>query len=392
MRRRLSSISINIRPSLMFKILEKAKEMEGKGVSIIHLEKGEPEFGTPKEIIDEAKDSMDKGYTVLTPSMGYIELREAIAEYLNETYDLAINGENEVIVVPGAKFGMYAALAAICEQGDEVLCASPFFPPHREAVEIVGGKFVPVPLIHDGNTLELRKRDLEERLTQDTRAILVTYPHNPTGWVPTEEEIKSIVNFSAEHQLMVISDEVYDRLNFDGIRHRTMLSFDSIRENCIYINSFSKTFAMTGWRLGYCVAQEDLVTAMVKIQQNVTTHACSIAQRAGIAAIKKALYFSSNAVDVYEKRRNVLLEELGQIPRIQPIKPRGGFFVFIDISELGISSVEFADQILEDFQIALCPGSAFGVEWDQYVRISMTEDSEKLAMFVDRLKEFVMRF
>lgn len=390
MMRRLTHMASNIRPSLMFKFLERAKEMEDAGIDVIHLEKGEPEVGTPREIIDAGKEAMEKGYTILTPTKGYIQLRNAISHYLNEEYGLIVDPENEVIVVPGSKFGVFAALAAVCEKGDEVICPSPFFPPHREGVEMVGAKFVPVPIIHKDRRVGLDREDLEKSMTIRSRAILISYPHNPTGWVPSPDELDYIVSFVADHHLLVISDEVYSHLTFDGLKHRTILSFDSIKKNCICVNSFSKFFAMTGWRLGYCIGDREFIAAMAKIQVNVTTCASSISQRAAITGLEKAMYFPRKQLETYEDRRNTLMRELENIPRIYPFKPKGSFFIFIDISGLSISSLAFAEQILEDEHIALVPGIAFGNEWDRFIRISMTEDKDKLNEAIMKFRKFVV--
>jgi aspartate/methionine/tyrosine aminotransferase len=335
---------------------------------------------------------MEQGYTTLTPSNGYPELRKAITDFLNEEYGVFIDPDDEILVVPGAKFGVFAAMAAVCDPGDEVLCPTPFFPPHREAVEMVGGKFVSIPIINNQREVELKIADLESKLTDNTRAILISYPHNPTGWVPSSQELDSIIRFAADHQLLVISDEAYDQLNFDGIKHTPVFSFDSIKDHFIYVNTFSKSFAMTGWRLGYCVAKKDFVKGMVKIQQNVTTCASSIAQRAGLGGILKAGYFPRQLAGIYEERRDLLMDELGKIPGIHPIRPKGSFFVFIDISQLGISSVKFADQILENSHIALAPGSAFGDEWDHFIRISMTVDKNEMFTAMKRLRDFTAKF
>ncbi len=388
----LSDLTSRIRPSLMFKYLEKAKAMEEQGIDVFHLEKGEVELGTPPEIVKGGKEAMDKGLTKLTPSRGFIQLRRAIEDYMDRLYGLQTDPDEEILVVPGSKFGVFAALAAVCNPGDEVLCPSPFFPPHREGVEMLGAKFVPVPLIREDGQATLRRVDLESRMNARTKAMLINYPHNPTGWVPSRDELASIADFLSEHDLYVVSDEVYEHLTFDGVKHTPMPAFETIRKRCIYVNSFSKSFAMTGWRLGWCVAERDIMAAMAKVQQNLTTCAPSITQYAGITALREAGDFAFALAARYQERRDLVLESLRRIPGIRPLFPRGTFFVFMDISQLGISSVGFADRILESAHIALSPGKAFGDEWDAYIRISVTEDKDKLSEALERLGKFVTGF
>lgn len=383
----LSPVAKNIRPSLMFRFLEKAKEMEAQGVEILHLEKGEPEFGPPLGAIEAAKKAMDEGHNALTSSRGILELREAIADDLQIEYGISIDPSKEVAVMPGAKFGVYAAIASIINPGDEVLCLSPFFPPHREIVEMLGGKFVPVPLLNEGNC-GLFSRPFEERITPKTRLLLLNYPHNPTGWVPTNGEFDFLLNIVEEKELVVVSDEVYDKIVFEGLKHRPFFGFPTIRDQLVLVNSFSKRFAMTGWRVGYCVGPSDLVDAIVRIQQNTTTCPHSSSQRAAVVALREEKSYSDMLKRTYGDRRDFVMEKLRDIPGLKPIPPKGSFFIFISISELSLSSIQFAEQLLEEEHVALAPGVAFGDDCDQYVRISMTEDPEKIAMALDRLAAF----
>jgi aspartate/methionine/tyrosine aminotransferase len=384
----LSPMAKNIRSSLMFRFLEKAKEMEGKGIEVIHLEKGEPEFGPPKGAIEAAKRAMDEGHNILTPSPGIKELREAITDDLSREYRIHIDPLREVVVVPGAKFGVYAAIASIILPGDEVLCHSPFFPPHREIVEMLGGRFIPVPLLRDGEC-GLSAQGFEERMTQKTRILLLSYPHNPTGWVPSEREIDLLRHLVEKNGLVVVSDEVYDRIIFDGYKHRPFFGFPELHGQLILVNSFSKRFAMTGWRIGYCAGPSEVINGIVRIQQNTTTCANSASQKAAVFALKEEKAYSEMLARVYGERKNVLLERLNEIRGLNPIPPKGSLFIFISIAKIGISSTQFADELLEEAHVALAPGAAFGEEWDQYVRISMTEDFQKISEALDRLGNFV---
>jgi aspartate/methionine/tyrosine aminotransferase len=386
----LSPMAKNIRTSLMFKFLEMAKELERQGLEIIHLEKGEPEFGPPKRAIEAAKRAMDEGHNILTPSSGIQELREAIAKDIQTEYGIRVDPSKEIVVVPGAKFGVYAAIAATLQPGDEALCLSPFFPPHREAVEILGGTFIPVPLL-EGETCRLSRKKIEERLTLKTRLLLLSYPHNPTGWVPTDQEIDLLLDVVEKRGLAVVSDEVYDKLTFDGMKHRPFFGFPNLREQLIMVNSFSKRFAMTGWRIGYCVGPSNLMTGVNRLQQNITTCAHSISQKAAVVALTEEKPYSDMLARVYGDRKNLIVGKLQEIPGLVPIPPKGALFIFISIARLSLSSTEFVEKLLEEEHVAITPGAAFGDDWDGYVRISMTEDSRKIETALERLKRFVER-
>jgi aminotransferase len=384
----LSPMAKNIRPSLMFRFLEKANEMERQGLEIIHLEKGEPEFGPPKRAIEAAKKAMDEGHNILTPSPGIKELRDAIAEDLQKEYGILVDPSNEVAVVPGAKFGVYATIASVIYPGDEVLCLSPFFPPHREIVEMLGGKFVSVPILEEG-ICGLSKKKFEEKLTAKTRILLLSYPHNPTGWVPTEGEIGLLLDLVEKRNLVVVSDEVYDKIIFDSLRHQPFYGFPNLQGQLVIVNSFSKRFAMTGWRIGYCVGPSNIINGVIRIQQNTTTCAHSASQKAAVLALKEEKSYSDMLARVYGERKNLILKRLQEIPGLLPISPKGSLFVFVSISRLSLTSTQFVDEFLTEECVALTPGLAFGEDWDQYVRISMTEEPQKIFEALDRLGRFV---
>jgi aspartate/methionine/tyrosine aminotransferase len=379
-----------IRPSVMFRFMQKAKEMQRQGVEIIHLEMGEPEFGPPKGAIEAAKDAMDKGYNVITPIPGMIELREAIAEDLEIEYGISVNPSEEIAVVPGAKFGIFTTIASTILPGDEVLCLSPFFPPYREIVEMLGGRFIPVPFL-EGRNCKLSVRNFEEKITPRTRFLILNYPHNPTGWVPTDTEISLLLDVVKRKDLIVVSDEVYEKIIFDGLKHRPFFGFQNLKEQLVLVNSFSKRFAMTGWRIGYCVGPRNLIEGIIRIQQNTTTCANSVVQRAVVVALKEEKPFPAMLSRAYGDRKDLIIKRLQGIPGLNPIAPKGGLFIFVSISKLSVSSMQFAEKLLEEEHIAIAPGVAFGEDWDQYIRVSMTEDSEKIAVALDRLERFVKK-
>ncbi len=384
----LSPLVKNIRPSLMMHFLEKAKDMERQGIEIIHLEKGEPEFGPPPRVIEAAKKAMDEGHNILTPSAGIKELRDAIAEDLRMEYGISVDPSKEVAVVPGAKVGVYAAIASVILPGDEVLCLSPFFPPHREIVEMLGGRFVPVPILEEG-ICRLSLKKFEERLTPKTRFLLLSYPHNPTGWVPTKDEMDLLLDLVERKGLVVVSDEVYDKIVFDGLKHRPFFGLPNLAGQLVLVNSFSKRFAMTGWRIGYCVGPSNIIDGIVRIQQNTATCANSVSQKAAVIALKEEKSFPEMLAKVYGERRNLIVKKLREIPGLEPIISRGSLFIFISISKLPFTSTQFVEEFLTEEHVAITPGAAFGEDWNQYIRISMTEEPQKIVEALNRLERFV---
>lgn len=384
----LSPVVRNIRPSLMFRLLEKTKDLERHGYEIMHLNRGEPEFGPPPKAIEAAKAAMDSGHNLLTPSAGIKDLRDAIAEDVEMEYGIAVDPLKEVAVVPGAKFGIYATIASLILPGDEVLCLSPFFPSHREIIEILGGKFIPVSILKQGNC-RFSLKDVEPKLSLRTRFFLLSYPHNPTGWVPSEGEFNLLLELVRKRNLIVVSDEVYDQITFDGSKHRPFFGFPDLGEQIILVNSFSKRFGMTGWRIGYCLGPSNVINGIVRIQQNTTTCANSVAQKAAVIALKEERSYPKMLARVYEERRNFVFKRLQEINGLDPILPQGALFIFVSIVMLNVSSTQFAEELLEQEHVAVTPGRAFGEEYDGYVRISMAEKPERIAEGLNRLKRFV---
>jgi len=211
-------------------------------------------------------------------------------------------------------------------------------------------------------------------LVAKTRLLLLSYPHNPTGWVPTEDEIDLFLDLVEEKRLVVVSDEVYDKIVFDGLKHRPFFGFPNVRDQLVLINSFSKRFGMTGWRIGYCVGPSNIINGIVRIQQNTTTCANSAAQRAAVVALREEKSYSEMLARVYGERKDLIIKRLRKIPGIDPIPPKGSLFIFMSISKLSLTSSQFVDEFLTEEHVAITPGVAFGEDWDQYVRISMTED------------------
>lgn len=373
-----------IPPSSTLKVLSLAKELERSGRRIIHMEVGEPDFDTPDHIKEAAKQALDKGMTKYTPSAGIPELREAIAEHFVKQ-GIYVKAEN-VIVTPGAKHAIFCALAAALDPGDEVLIPSPCWT-YEAMVKIVGGK----PVFIKGskeNGFRLEAEKLKSAITPKSRLLLLNYPNNPTGAVMSASDLKPVLEVAADHDLWVLSDDIYNVLVYEG-EQGNPLKFSGMAERTISINGFSKAYAMTGWRLGYAVAPADFINEMNKIQQASITCATSFAQMAAITALKGPQDFITEMRHEYRRRRNVLVEGLNQIDGIECLKPQGAFYVFPSIQKLGMSSLEFCELLLKSKGVAAVPGSGFGPGGEGHIRLSYATSMENIRLAIALIKEFV---
>lgn len=375
--------------SPILKVIDLAKELERKGEKIIHFEKGEPEFRTPEHILKAIKDALDGGYTKYMPSQGLLELREAIAQKL-EDEGIGTDPRSEILVTPGGKHALYLAITSLLEEGDEVLIPEPFFPAYRDITLIAGGQPMFVPFKEE-DSFQLPREDLASRVTKRTKMMILNYPGNPTGWVPSRQELGEILDVAVDNDIFVLSDEIYERFVFDGLEHHHALSFDDAREHVVMLNSFSKTYGMTGFRLGYIVAEKDLISQMLKHQQNSITCVSGFIQMAGIAALRGPQGFIEEKVETYRRRRDYAVDRLNKIDGVSCTKPRGAFYVFPNISRLGVSSEELADRILREAGVATVPGTALGDSWDTHLRISLTETDENVRMGIERIAEVMER-
>ncbi len=371
-----------IPPSGTLKVLGLAKKLEREGKDIVHLEVGEPDFDTPGHIKKAAEKALTEGMTKYVPSAGIPELREAIAEHAGAKGIKA--KADEVLVTPGAKHAIFCAMAAVLDPGDEVLIPSPCWT-YESIVKIAGGKpiFVETPRA-DGFKLKAEK--LQKKLTPKTRMLLLNYPNNPTGAVMSEKELRAIADLASDRGLWVLTDEIYDCLTYEG-KHVSIASLPKMRERAIHINGFSKTYAMTGWRLGYSVAPVELVKEMVKIQQASTSCATSFVQAAGLAALKGPQDCVQQMVEEYRKRRDVIVDGLNSIEGFECAKPESAFYAFPSIEKLGVKSMELCERLLREAGVAAVPGSAFGPYGEGYVRFSYANSEENIRKAIDRMRE-----
>src|SRR5947207_6014512 len=371
-----------------FEVLVKAKALEAQGRDIIHLKIEEPDLESPRNIIDAACDALHKGFTHYGPSAGLIELREAIAQHLSETRRVNV-APDEVVVVPGGKPIIFFSILALAEDGDEIIYPNPGFPIYESMINYVGAKAVPIRLRED---LDFRL-DMDElaRLINDrTKLIILNSPQNPTGGVLEKKDIEAVASAIGDRNIMVLSDEIYSRLIFEG-EHHSIMSLDGINERCILLDGFSKTYAMTGWRMGYGVMRADLATHIARLMTNSNSCTASFTQVAGIEALRGAQESVETMCAEFKKRRDVMVAGLHNIRGFSCRLPKGAFYVFPNIKETGWRSKKLADALLDDAGVAALSGTAFGDFGEGYLRFSVANSIENIEKALDRVGKWAKK-
>ena len=365
-----------------FEVLVKAKALEAQGRDIIHLEIGEPDFDTPSNIIEAGCDALRKGFTHYGPSAGMMELREAIAQYVSETRRVNVTPD-EVVVVPGGKPIIFFSILALADDGDEIIYPNPGFPIYESMINYVGAKAVPIRLREE---LEFRLDvdELASLINDRTKLLILNSPQNPTGGVLTKDDIAAIARAIGDRNIMVLSDEIYSQLIFEG-QHHSIMSIDGMKERTILLDGFSKTYAMTGWRMGYGVMRADLATHISRLMTNSNSCTASFTQVAGIEALRG----SQEVVDAmraeFEKRRDVMVAGLNKIKGFSCRVPHGAFYVFPNITKTGWPSKKLADALLDDTGVAALSGTAFGDFGEGYLRFSVANSIENIEKALDRI-------
>lgn len=353
---------------------------------VIVLAGGDPDFPTPSHIVEAAVKALKEGVTHYTPTQGIPQLREAIAAYYKK-FSVEVNPEKEVIVTPGSQQALYLTLACTVEPGDEVLIPDPSYLVYVPTVRFLGGKPVRFALKAEGFHLDLE--EIKARITDRSKILILCSPNNPTGTVFTEEELKGVAELAEEHDLLVISDEIYSEFVWDGRRYVSMASIPGMKERTVVVVSFSKTFAMTGWRLGYLIAPGGLVEQMLKIQGNMVLCPTAHVQVAGVAALTGPWEPIKKMAEEYNRRREYLVKRLNEIEGINCPRPEGAFYLFPDISEVSKSSVEFCEGLMKEKRVAIVPGSAFGPHGEGHVRIPLVKPIEVLEEAAKRIEDYV---
>lgn len=372
-----------------FAILSKANELEAKGMNVIHLEIGQPDFKTPENIINAAKEAMSDGYTGYGPTLGYNELREAVADYVKEYKNIDATKDN-VVIVPGGKPTMFFTMLTLVEPGDEVIYPNPGFPIYESCIKFARGIPVPMPLTAD-NDFRPDVEKLKSLITPKTKLIIINNPGNPTGGIFEKEDILAIADILKDRpDIFVLSDEIYDRLMYDG-KTISIASIPEMRDRTLVLDGFSKTYAMTGWRIGYCVANVDIIKKFEMIMVNSVSCTCSFTQMAAVEALKGPQDSVVEMKNKFKERRDWLVNALNEIDGIKCCMPRGAFYAFPDISSFGLSSKKFADRLLEEEGIALAWGTSFGEYGEGHIRISYATSLENLKEAVERLKRFTLK-
>ncbi|MEM3754678.1 MAG: pyridoxal phosphate-dependent aminotransferase [Candidatus Bathyarchaeia archaeon] len=360
-------------------------EISSKMPDVINLGIGEPDFDTPKNIKEAAKKALDEGFTHYTPNAGILELREAIAKKLKEENRIEANPETEIIVTLGGMQALHFALSSILDKGDKVLVPTPAWSAYVPAISIVGG--IPIEVsTSEKNEFKVSIEDLKKCLKKKTKAIIVNSPNNPTGSVLDKHEIEEIADFAIEHDLMIISDEIYEKFIYEG-EHFSIASLEGLKDKVITINGFSKTYAMTGWRIGYAIANEDIISKMLKHQMYDATCPPAFIQKAAIEALTGPQDSVKIMKEEYNKRRELVYKRLNEINGIFAIKPKGAFYIFPSIKSFKISSEEISKYLLEKARVMILPGSMFGECGEGYIRISYAIAYEKLKIALDKISD-----
>jgi len=365
-----------------FEVLVKARALEAKGRDIVHLEIGEPDFDTPANIIDAATDALHKGFTHYGPSAGLPELRDTIAQYVGETRGINVTAD-EVVVVPGGKPIIFFAILALAEDGDEVIYPNPGFPIYESMINYVGAKAVPIRLREELD-FRLDVDELSALINDRTKLVILNSPQNPTGGVLEKEDIEAIADIIGDRDIMVLTDEIYSRLIFEG-EHHSIMSIDGMKERCILLDGFSKTYAMTGWRMGYGIMRADLATHIARLMTNSNSCTASFTQVAGIEALRGPQESVDNMCAEFKKRRDVTVNGLNEIKGFSCRLPKGAFYVFPNIKKTEWRSKKLADALLEDAGVAALSGTAFGDFGEGYLRFSVANSIENIEKALERV-------
>ncbi|HZE13130.1 MAG TPA: pyridoxal phosphate-dependent aminotransferase [Chthoniobacterales bacterium] len=381
----ISARAAQLSPSLTLSIDSKAKAMKAEGIDVCGFGAGEPDFDTPEHIKQAAIAALEAGFTKYTPSAGLPELRQAISEKLEADNQLSYR-PSQVVVSSGAKHSCYNAILATCQPGDEVLIPSPYWVSYPDMVRLAGAEPVIVQT-SERNGWKMRASDFENAMTPRTKMVILNTPGNPSGSVYTREELEGIVEVAAEEDIYILSDEIYEKLVYDDAKHVSIASLSKeAYDLTITVNGFSKAYAMTGWRLGYLAAPEAVAKAVDNIQSHSTSNPCSFAQKGAVAALKGDQQALADMRDEFSMRRDYMFDRLTKIPNITAVKPQGAFYILVNISQLGLSSQNFADRLLSKANVAVVPGAAFGD--DRTVRLSYATSIDIIKKGLDRFQDF----
>ena len=387
----------NINPSITLAITAKAKALKAEGVDVVSFGAGEPDFNTPKNIIDAAVRAMEEGKTKYTPTAGILELREAICNKLEKDNNLKYN-PNQIIVSTGAKQCLADVFMAILNPGDEVIVPTPYWVSYPELIKLADG----TPVFVEANEKAGYKytiEDLEKVVSDKTKALVLNSPNNPTGTIYQKEELEVIAEFAKKHDILIISDEMYEKLIYDGEKHISIASLSQdAYERTVVINGVSKAYAMTGWRIGYAAAKEEIIKLMVSVQSHVTSNPNSIAQYASVEALNGPTDELVKMIAEFDNRRKFMVKRIGEMEGLDIIYPKGAFYLMINVSSVYgkaingktiNSSLDFSAELLEEEKVAVIPGAAFGL--DKFIRLSYATAQKDIEEGLNRIENFIKK-
>ncbi len=371
-----------------FEVLAKARLLEAEGMEVIHMEIGEPDFDSPANIVEAGKDALDDGFTHYNPSPGYPELRDRIAQQIRDTRGVHVNGDN-VVVTPGGKPIMFFLIMALVDPGDEVLYPNPGFPIYESMINFMGG--VPVPMqLYESRDFNIDIDEIEEKITSRTKLMIVNSPNNPCGSVISEDDLERLAQLAIENDIPVLSDEIYSGFLYEG-EHHSISSFPNMRERTIILDGFSKSYAMTGWRIGYGVMPLELVEPISRLVTNSVSCTAGFTQMAALEALNGSQDDVHSMVAEFKRRRTIIVDGLNSIKGIRCPLPRGAFYAFPNIEETGMSSRRFADDLLNEAGVACLPGESFGQYGNGFVRFSFANSAENIEKALARIEDFVKK-
>lgn len=371
-----------------FEVLNRARALERQGKEIIHLEIGEPDFETPSNIVEAAVDALHAGWTHYGPSAGLPELRETIAQEVSRTRGVQVT-PGEVVVVPGGKPIIFFSILALVNEGDEVIYPNPGFPIYESMVRYIGGRPVPVRLPEERD-FALDVDELSQLISDRTRLIIINSPHNPTGGVLSKRDLEQIAEAIGDRNIFVLSDEIYSRLIFDG-KHHSIMSLPGFQERTILLDGFSKTYAMTGWRMGYGVMRPDLATQIARLMTNSNSCTASFTQVAGVEALQGDQSSVDEMRSEFQRRRDVFVTSLNKIRGFSCRTPKGAFYVFPNITATGWKSKRLADALLEEAGVACLAGTSFGEFGEGYLRFSIANSMDNLNLALEKIEQWVAK-
>lgn len=361
-------------------------ELAEKVSDVVNLSIGEPDFPTPKNIKEAAKKAVDEGFTRYTPNPGFLELREAIAEKLKKENNIHADPKDEVVVTAGSTQAIFLLISVIIDEGDEVLIPTPAFVAYAPVTLFAGGKPVEVPMVEEeGYKIDVDL--LKRKLTKRTKLFILNSPCNPTGSVLTRKNIEEVIQLAMEHDIYVLSDEMYEKYIYDG-EHFSPASLEGVKDRVITVNGFSKTYAMTGWRIGYYVAPKHIVNEAIKLQMYNAVCPVSFIQKAAVEALKGPQDFIKNVIKEYDEKRRLAYKLLKEMEGVEVVEPKGAFYIFPRITYAKDSN-KFCEELLIRYKVAVVPGSAFGESGEGHIRISYATSKEKLELGLRRLSDFL---